>query len=139
MISESGFAGIQDAIAYGEIKDDTFTGQWLSVLSESDILTGLSGKVKSLFGAAGSKDETSSELDSAETTPIAKIDQTDEAETPSGSPTDSASLPDLSPAPELEKKEIKDTIPLKLEVRPLSIPALSPSELRKARDRYVKM
>lgn len=26
MISESGFAGIQDAVAYGEIKDDTFTG-----------------------------------------------------------------------------------------------------------------
>lgn len=109
------------------------------MLSEFDILTRLSGKVKSLFGAAGSKDETSSESDSAESTTIAKIDQTDEADTPSGSPTDSASSPDLSPAPELEKKEIKDTIPLKLEIRPLSIPALSPSELRKSRDRYVKI
>ena len=94
------------------------------------MLIGISGKVKSFFGA-GSKEETSSEPDAAESTPTAKIDRTDETDLPPAS--EFSSSPSASPTP--EKKEIKDTIALKLDVKPLSIPALSPAELRRARDK----
>ena len=105
-LTESGFAGVQDAVLFGEIKDE-----------------GLIGKVKDLFGG-GAKDEPSPEADADADVPL-------EASTSSAPPvpTKKASTKDAKDAKD------EDTIPLHVDVRPLSIPALEPSELRQARDR----
>ncbi|KAI5119564.1 hypothetical protein M0805_005628 [Coniferiporia weirii] len=129
-LSESGFAGIQDAVAYGEIKKD-----------ES-----FAGKLKGFFGGAKGdvKDESSSEATSSETSssssPSATASESAESESvsPSESASSSSSAASPSPSPE-KKKEVRDTIPLKLSVKPLSIPALTPTEVRRSRDRLISI
>ncbi|KAH8112056.1 actin-like ATPase domain-containing protein [Phellopilus nigrolimitatus] len=121
VLSESGFAGIQDAVAYGEIKKD----------DES-----FAGKLKGFFGGAKEEahDEPSSSSSSSGTS--SSSSSTSSASSGSEDKSSASSSPSASPVPE-KKKEIKDTIPLQLEVKPLSIPALTPKEVRRSRDRLI--
>ncbi|KAL5498189.1 LHS1 [Sanghuangporus vaninii] len=121
VLSESGFAGIQDAVAYGEIKKESFTD-----------------KLKGLFG--GSKEEAKNETSSVPSDGSSSIPVTSSTtqETEGASLSSSSSSSESSASLSSEtKKEPKDTIPLKLTVKPLSIPALTPAEIRRSRDRLI--
>lgn len=109
LLSDSGFVSVQEAVAYGEIKDDS-----------------LAGRLKNLFGGGESSEETSSEQ---ETLARSEPSETTASET--------SSTP--SPTPTLEKKASpKDnTIPLEIKVNLSSVPPMSVAEKRAARDRYV--
>jgi hypothetical protein len=108
-LSESGFASIQDAVAFGEIKDDSLTG-----------------KLKGLFGAGSSS--SSSETESEHET-VAR----------SEAPEESATAASSNSSKEKEKAAVKDTIQLEVEVKLASIPPMTVAEKRAARDRCVQI
>ena len=123
-LSEAGFVSVQDAIAFGEIKDDSLAGMAIprSPLNffrnthfeiRHDI-----GKLKGLFGGSSSLEDTSSESET-----VAR-----EAETSSAAPSATA----------VAKKTPQDnTIPLGLKINLSSVPPMSVPEKRAARDRQV--
>ncbi len=72
-LSESGFVSVSDAVAFGEIKDDSLSGKCLSnvcsvVESITHYFSLLVGKIKGLFGA-GSSSSDDATAESAENTP----------------------------------------------------------------------
>lgn len=107
MLSESGFASIQDVVAFGEIKDDS-----------------IAGKLKGLFGVGSS---SSVDTESEKETVV-------RSETSSGSAASESSTPSPSDVPE-KKEKPKDTISLELEVRLSSLPPMTVAEKRTARER----
>lgn len=130
VLSESGFAAIQDAVAYGEIKDSSITGKVIPAKSgPSSVLTRTAGKLKGLFGGgSSSQDDNTDKSVSADST-----DKSSVSDATSTSTSDTASAtPEKKPT--LKEQE---TIPLGLEVKPLSIPALTPSEKRESRNKFV--
>lgn len=111
-LSESGFAGLQDAVATSNIKKNSGS---------------FSDRLKGFFGSDKNEDEEGSSSSSSSTEdpiPTSSLSSTSE-DTPSS---------DIK-----RRKEVRDTIPLKLTIKPLSIPALSPGELRKSRDRLISL
>ncbi|PBK68326.1 actin-like ATPase domain-containing protein, partial [Armillaria solidipes] len=106
MLSESGFVSVTDAVAFGEIKDESITG-----------------KLKGLFGAG------SSSLSDAETETESATEASSASE---AAPSASASTASLEA--KAEKVDLKDltTIPLNLTVHFTSIPPMTVEEKRVA-------
>ena len=114
MLSESGFVSVSEAVAFGEIKDESITGKF--PLSHSVHITENSvGKLKGFFGSGSSSPE--SEGTSAET-----VLQSD--------------APPETPEVVEEKPPVPDTIPLKLSTYFTTIPPMTVEEKKKARNRY---
>ncbi|KAF5376021.1 hypothetical protein D9615_007709 [Tricholomella constricta] len=116
LLSESGFVSVSEAVAYGEIKDDSLTG-----------------KLKGLFGAGSSSQE---EATSSENTPPR---ETEGASSPSESSTSSSAAPSPSAndtAAEKKKAICKeDTIKLKVVTTFPLMPPMTVDEKKKARSR----
>ncbi|TFK36492.1 Hsp70 protein-domain-containing protein [Crucibulum laeve] len=106
-LSESGFVSVTDAIAFGEIKDDSITG-----------------KLKGLFGKGSSSSEEATE--SAENTPPRDTDTTS-----------STSSANATPSAEPEKKAapVENTIPLNISISFTTIPPMTVDEKKIARGR----
>lgn len=111
MLSESGFASVQEVVAFGEIKDDS-----------------IAGKIKGLFGAGSSA--------SAEAESERETQARSETASESASAASESAEPTASEVPE-KKEKPKDTITLELEVKLSSVPPMSVAEKRTARDRCV--
>ena len=99
------------------------------------ILTIAEDKIKGMFG--GSKDSTSSQ---DESTVI--------GDTRSETASSSAASESASPSPSAEKNnteppappaKIQDTYPLRIDTKPMSIPALTPSEVSRAKGRLAAL
>ncbi|EJD05176.1 actin-like ATPase domain-containing protein [Fomitiporia mediterranea MF3/22] len=132
VLSESGFAGIRDAVAVGEVKkDESFAGKLKGLFGGSNKEVGEEEVNDSSSSSSSSSSSTSSETSSTSTASGESDSASSSSQTTSSSSTTSA-----SPSPE-KKKEVRDTIPLTLTVRPLSIPALTPGEIRRSRDRLL--
>ncbi|GLB44149.1 putative heat shock protein 70 family protein [Lyophyllum shimeji] len=120
LLSESGFVSVTEAVAYGEIKDDSLTG-----------------KLKGLFGGGSSSSE---EATSTENTPPRETNTESEAE-PSSSPSSSSSSATPSPSANdtaTEKKKAlakEDTIKLKVVTTFPTIPPMTVDEKKAARGR----
>ncbi|PPR02281.1 hypothetical protein CVT24_011619 [Panaeolus cyanescens] len=113
MLSESGFVSVTEAVAFGEIKDDSLTG-----------------KLKGLFGA-GSSSSDEIKTESAENVPPRDGDST--------SSTDSAAPSPSADADKKEKKErkepVENTIALTVDVRFTTIPPMTVEEKKKSRSK----
>ncbi|KAH9477088.1 Hypoxia up-regulated protein 1 [Psilocybe cubensis] len=112
-LSESGFVSVTDAIAFGEIKDESLTG-----------------KLKGLFGGGSSSSDEATQ--SAENVPPRDSD------TASPSSSAAAETPSSSAAAEKDKKPavpVENTIPLTISVRFTTIPPMTVDEKKKARGR----
>jgi hypoxia up-regulated 1 len=108
MLSESGFVSVTEAVAFGEIKDDSLTG-----------------KLKGLFGAGGSS-SGDIKTESAENVPPRDADATSSSESASAS-----AVPDKK-----EKNEpVENTIALTVDVRFTTIPPMTEGEKKKSRSR----
>ena len=110
VLSESGFASIPEAVAYGEIKDDS-----------------IAGKLKGFFGAGSSSSPSDSETETEHET-AARSEAPEESETAAAG---------NSSKEEKKKSKVEDTIVLEVETKLASIPPMSVAEKRTARDRYV--
>ncbi|TDL26892.1 actin-like ATPase domain-containing protein [Rickenella mellea] len=121
VMSESGFATIQDAIAFGEIKDTT-----------------IAGKLKSLFGRGESSETENSESSSPSDSSTTTSTSANETATTSSTTSSGTATPSSTPDKKSTKKE-SDTISLVLDVKPLSVPALTPTEIRKAREKLIAL
>jgi hypoxia up-regulated 1 len=108
-LSESGFVSVTDAVAYGEIKDDSLTG-----------------KLKGLFGGGSSPSESATE--STHVPPR----ETDSASSSSSSSSAAASA---SATPEKKKAPVQDTIPLSIEVKFTTIAPMTVDQKKKSRSR----
>ena len=139
-LSDSGFVAVKDAVAYGEIKDESLTGKipfsqliiFLYETSDAD----LSGKLKGLFGGgASSSDEATA--DSADNTPPR------DSESSSASAVSSSSSASASSAAAAEKETkkaatpVENTIPLSLEVTFPTIPPMTVEQKKTSRSRFV--
>ncbi|XP_006455585.1 hypothetical protein AGABI2DRAFT_210009 [Agaricus bisporus var. bisporus H97] len=117
-LSESGFFSVSDAVAFGEIKDDSITG-----------------KLKGLFAGSSSADETST--GSAENTPPRETPETAETVSPSSSSSasSSADTPEPTTKVEEEKKKapVENTIPLTVNVRFTTISPMTVEEKQQSR------
>ncbi|PPQ80345.1 hypothetical protein CVT25_003628 [Psilocybe cyanescens] len=112
-LSESGFVTVTDAIAYGEIKDESLTG-----------------KLKEFFG--GGSSSTDEATQSAENTPPRDSDSA------SSSSSSASEAPSSSATPEKDNKPtapVENTIPLSIDVRFTTIPPMTVDEKKKARGR----
>ncbi|KAL4257706.1 Heat Shock Protein 70 (HSP70) [Pleurotus pulmonarius] len=114
-LSESGFVSVTDAVAFGEIKDESLTG-----------------KLKGFFGAGSSASPEETETGSAENTPPR---DTTEATSSTASP--SASSNSSAPEETEVKKPVpkENTIPLNITVKFVSIPPMTVAEKKTARSR----
>ncbi|KAL0952397.1 hypothetical protein HGRIS_006673 [Hohenbuehelia grisea] len=111
-LSESGFVAVTDAVAYGEIKDDS-----------------IAGKLKGLFGGSSSSAQET-ETGSAENTPPRDTETPSESQSASSS----SASPEASKVPEkIVPKE--NTIPLNVSVVFTSIPPMTVEEKKAARAR----
>ncbi|CAA7262192.1 unnamed protein product [Cyclocybe aegerita] len=116
-LSESGFVSVTDAIAFGEIKDDSLTG-----------------KIKGLFGAGSSSSEEIT-TESAENVPPRDTDTT------SASSSSSSAAPSESSTNDKEKEKpkkaapVENTIPLNIEVKFTTIPPMTVEEKKASRAR----
>ncbi|KAI0339093.1 actin-like ATPase domain-containing protein [Trametopsis cervina] len=113
VLSESGFTTIQDVIAFGEIKDDSFTG-----------------KLKSMLAGAKSTEGGESAAETAaraEATPGEEKKPEDEKK--------EDSKDEKKEEKEVKKEKPRDTIPLEVEIKYSSIPPMSAPEKRASRDR----
>ena len=128
-LSESGFVSVSDAVAFGEIKDDSLTGKCLpiacSVVDYSYFYL-LVGKIKGLFGA-GSSSSDDATAESAENTPPR------DTESASASAS-SSSAASASATPE-KKAPVENTISLTIENKFTTIPPMTVDEKRKSRSR----
>ncbi|KAF8345169.1 Hsp70 protein-domain-containing protein [Amanita rubescens] len=104
-LSESGFISVSDAIAYGEIKDDSLTG-----------------KPKGLFAASSSEDTTT---ESVANRPPRESDSDSDAASPS-----SSSSAEAEPSGSKEQ-----TIPLTINTYSISIQPMSVEEKKESRNR----
>ncbi|KIM41799.1 hypothetical protein M413DRAFT_18744 [Hebeloma cylindrosporum] len=114
-LSDSGFVAVKDAVAYGEIKDESLTG-----------------KLKGLFGGgASSSDEATAE--SADNAPPR------DSESSSASAASSSASASTSAAAEKEPKKaavpVENTIPLSLEVTFPTIPPMTVEQKKTSRSR----
>ncbi|KAF8900168.1 Hsp70 protein-domain-containing protein [Gymnopilus junonius] len=117
-LSESGFVSVSNAIAYGEIKDDS-----------------IAGKLKGFFGGTSSSDETKTE--SAENVPP-RDSETPGADAASSSDAPSSASESTSAAPEKEEKKKyvgPVEIPLTIDTKFPTITPMSLQEKQKARSR----
>ena len=105
-LSESGFASIQDAVAFGEIKDDS-----------------IAGKLKGFFGGGSSSSSSDTESEH-------------ETAARSDAPEETAAAASSNSSEAKEKPVVKDTIQLELDITLSSLPPMSVAEKRTARDRY---
>ena len=110
VLSDSGFVSVQDAVAYGEIKDDS-----------------IAGKLKGFFGGSGSSTE--------ETTPEQETLARSEAPETEGTDSEDSVAPTPTPTPEKKASPKDNTITLEVKVNLASIPPMSVAEKRAARDR----
>jgi hypoxia up-regulated 1 len=115
VLSESGFANVQDVVAYGEIKDESITGKLKSMLNNALPTDGSESE---------SEKETVARPTSTTTTTTASSEGNETTEA-------------AADKKEKEKEKPKDTIPLKVEIKWSSIPPMSTVEKRTARDRCV--
>lgn len=115
VLSESGFVSVQDAVAFGEIKDDS-----------------IAGKLKGLFGG---KDGSSSSEEAAGNTETVARSEASESNEPSGATTTTTASSTPTPSKKPTPKE--STIALKVKVNLSSIPPMVVPEKRAARDRLV--
>jgi len=110
-LNENGHVAVTDAIAFGEVKDDSLTG-----------------KLKNLFGGGAS---SSSSLEAPEPTDSASS---------SGSSSSSAATPSETPATVSEaKKAEKNSVPLVIETTYLSVPPLTYEEKATSRGRLLAL
>lgn len=127
-LNENGHITVTNAIAYGEVKDDSLTGMLdRPFFAVSTILTAfvITGKLKNLFGGGSS---------SSSSTP-----EGTEPATASASPSSSAATPLETPATASEaKKAEKNTVPLIVEVTYTSTRPLTIDEKNRSRGRYVR-
>ncbi|KAF9481579.1 actin-like ATPase domain-containing protein [Pholiota conissans] len=111
-LSESGFVSVTDAVAFGEIKDES-----------------IAGKLKGLFGAGSSSNEEAT-AESAENIPPR------DTESASASSTSAASSASASPSAAPEKKApVENTITLTVDTKFTTIPPMTVDEKKKARSR----
>ncbi|KAL0578059.1 lumenal Hsp70 protein [Marasmius crinis-equi] len=115
-LSESGFVSVTEAVAFGEIKDDSLTG-----------------KIKGLFGGGGSSETDSQETDAAGNDPPRGQDTSSSSES-STTASSSASAASASPSTAADKKELS-TISLGINVKFPSIPPMTVEEKQKSRSR----
>ena len=110
VISESGFVKVREAFAFGEIKDDSFTGKLRSLLNKGD--------------GASTDEERETEV---------------RPESTSVSGTSSAGVASESlidgEKESAKKEKPRDTIPLKVETKWTSLAPMSSVEKKTARDR----
>lgn len=119
MLSESGFVSIRDAVAFGEFKDESVTGESLSWSARYTRVIRCVGKLKSLFGKESSA--TAAPTDETAATSDATSVAADEAE---------------PPVPTPKKVVNKDPIPLDVQTRFPTLAPMTVQEKRTARDRY---
>lgn len=135
-LSDSGFVAVKDAVAYGEIKDESLTGKYpCSLFFGTKPDADLSGKLKGLFGGgASSSDEATAE--SADNTPPR------DSESSSASAASSSSSASASSAAAAEKETkkaaapVENTIPLSLEVTFPTIPPMTVEQKKTSRSRF---
>ncbi|EPQ55862.1 actin-like ATPase domain-containing protein [Gloeophyllum trabeum ATCC 11539] len=109
-LSESGFVSIPEAVAYGEVKDDSITG-----------------KLKGLFGGGASSEQVPLNADGTASTGDAE---------PAGTSSESSEPASQSEKP---KRTGPQTIELKVKPRFPSLAPMSAAEKRKARDRLAEV
>ncbi|KAF8154153.1 Hsp70 protein-domain-containing protein [Crassisporium funariophilum] len=105
-LSESGFVSVSDAVAFGEIKDDSLTG-----------------KIKGLFGSTSTSTDAATE--SAENIPPRDSE---------AAPSSSSASAEASASPVPEKK-VENTIPLTLNVKFTTIPPMTVEQKKASRSR----
>jgi hypoxia up-regulated 1 len=134
-LSESGFVSVQDAVAYGEIKDDSIAGmRQISAPVHPSPLT-ITGKIKGLFsGGSSSSDE---ELQSFESVPPREPDVEASSSIPNASPSSEPVTEKKSPPKDLPKD--LNQIPLNITVKFTSVPPMTVEEKRTARSRYLNL
>lgn len=140
-LSESGFFSVSDAVAFGEIKDDSITGEYTWCILGVGITTDVKfpGKLKGLFAGSSSADETST--GSAENMPPRETPET--AETVSSSSSSSASSSADTPesttkvVEEKKKAPVENTIPLTVNVRFTTISPMTVEEKQQSRKKLV--
>ncbi|KAG5646180.1 hypothetical protein DXG03_004233 [Asterophora parasitica] len=135
LLSDSGFVSVSEAVAYGEIKDDSLTGSFISLFTPLAIIDLDEGKLKGFFGAGSSSSEeaTSSSENAAPR-------ETENASSSSESATSSSSsaAPSSATADKDKKKKAvskEDTIKLKVVTTFPTIPPMTVEEKKKARSR----
>jgi hypoxia up-regulated 1 len=115
-ISDSGFATLEDAIVFGEIKDDSIAGGWRLFLLLFVLKSFASGKLKNLFGAGSSSSSTDSETPEA-----------------------TSSIADATATATVKPPLVKDTIALTLRAHYLTVIPLSGPEKAAAWQRLVAL
>ncbi|KAH8079815.1 heat shock protein 70 family [Cristinia sonorae] len=108
VLSDSGFVSVQDAVAFGEIKDDSITG-----------------KLKGLFGSGSSSDAAPTEQET-----LARSEAPEDE-----SSSESSATPSPTPTPEKKVSPKDNTIALELKINLSSIPPMSVAQKRASRDR----
>jgi hypoxia up-regulated 1 len=139
-LSESGFVSVSDAIAYGEIKDDSLSGMYTSRLSE--YANDSTGKLKGLFAASPSEDTTTETVTNqppresdSESDPDLAHTSSPSAGADSSSSSD-ATTPTPSPLAEVKKNIPKEqTIPLTVNTHFTSIRPMTLEEKKESRSR----
>ncbi|KAJ8461803.1 hypothetical protein ONZ45_g18168 [Pleurotus djamor] len=118
-LSESGFVSVTEAVAFGEIKDESITG-----------------KLKGFFGAGSSASPEETETNSAENTPP-RDTETSSSSAASPSASDNSTTSDKEKEKEAKKKVVpKDnTISLNITTKFVSIPPMTVEEKKAARSR----
>jgi len=131
-LSESGFVSISNAVAFGEIKDDSISGgdfKKQNSLHYSFIL--ILGKIKGLFVGSPSAEETSTE--SIQDTPLR------EARFASATGPTSSDVPESTPTGQTDKEDKKkkvpvdDTIALTVNTKFTTIAPMTVSEKQESR------
>ncbi|KXN81662.1 Hypoxia up-regulated protein 1 [Leucoagaricus sp. SymC.cos] len=119
-LSESGFVSVSDAIAFGEIKDDS-----------------IAGKLKGFFAGSTSPEETST--GSAENTPPRETVETSETASASSTGSSSSAGPESTATEKQEEKKkaqpVENTISLTVDVKFTTIPPMTVEEKQEARKR----
>jgi len=129
-LSESGFVSVSNAVAFGEIKDDSISGEgFFEKIFALFIL--ILGKIKGLFVGSSSVEETSTE--SVENMPPR---ETESASTTGSTPSD---VPEFTPTGKTEKEDKKkkvsvdDTIALTVNTKFTTIAPMTISEKQESR------
>lgn len=133
-LSESGFVSLTQAIAFGEIKDESIAGAWHIMINLISILKIIStGKLKGFFGSGNSAENDDTVAQAVLENALPRDSATDSAAVPSPSASDEKSA-------EKDKKVLpKDlnTIKLNITTNFASIPPMTVPEKREARNRFV--
>jgi len=125
-LSESGFVSVSEAVAYGEIKDDSITGMILPSAKER-LADCVPGKLKEFFGGSGSSLEEAS----------GSIENIPPRDTKAPSSSDATPSSSPSAEPTLDKKAVakQNTIPLNITVQFPVLPPMTAEEKKTARSR----